>query len=120
VQAIRTAIAATADEVREFLEGASTNGRGRAERFGAELGPFAAARIDPERFAALFAGAVTVDGRRLDAIRRALELLDELIKRHRPGGPGITRHGLAEEVDRPRADRARAAARAVEQVRADG
>jgi len=122
VQAIRTAIAATADEVREFLEGASTNGRGRAERFGAELGPFAAGRIDPERFAALFAGAVRVDGRHLDAIRRALEILDELIKRHTDlvvvrVPPG---HGLVEEVDRALAQigRAFAAARAVEQVRA--
>jgi hypothetical protein len=122
VQAIRTAIAATADEVREFLAGASTNGRGRAERFGAELGPFAAARIDPERFAALFADAINVDQQHIDAIRRGLEILDELIKRHTDlvivrVPPG---HGLVEEVDRALAQigRAFAAARAVDQARA--
>jgi hypothetical protein len=122
VQAIRTAIAATAEEVRGFLAGTGTNGHGRAERFGAELGPFAASRIDAARFAALFAGGASVDQRHLDVIRRGLEILDELIKRHTDlvvvrVPPG---HGLVEEVDCALAQigRAFAAARAVDHARA--
>jgi hypothetical protein len=120
-QAFRATIATTAEEVRNFLatHGASTNGN--AERTAAELGEFAAGRIDFARFMSLFGDAATLDQHALETIARGLETLTELAGREHtlfvcevPSGDDLVR-----VVGRALADVGRAfgAARTVEMTR---
>ncbi len=121
-QAFRSALALTIDEVRSRLD-AGSGGEGEAgPRTGAELGPFASGRIDPERFARLTARKDSTGDAWLEPARRALDTLrtvaargDELFRvRVEPGGD------VYASVDRALAEAGRAfgAARLADLARA--
>ena len=78
-EAFLSAVATAADGARGFLAAqrgpAGKNGNGRAAR---ELGPFAAGRLDAERFDAVFAGTALLDAPALELLGRAQAVLDEV------------------------------------------
>lgn len=76
-----SALATAADEVRSYLATHQTTLDGRVARLGAELGPFAAGRIDVERLAALFGPEKEAEPLAVEAIERALETLNDLLSR---------------------------------------
>lgn len=80
-EAYHSAVATAVDEVRGLLEShrAPMKG-GKGERTASELGAFAAGRIDPERFEALFSGQQTLDADSIERIEEALESLTEAAK----------------------------------------
>ncbi len=81
-ETFRAALAATADQMRAFLaaqRGASENGR--AGRLAAELGVFAAGRVDAGTLATLFHPAETRDPAALAAVDRACGVLAALSAR---------------------------------------
>ena len=81
-ETFRAALAATADQMRAFLSaqrGASENGGAR--RLAAELGVFAAGRMDAGKLATLFRPAETRDPTALAAVERACGVLAVLSAR---------------------------------------
>ena len=76
-EAFRSALVATAEDVRGFLASRGGPAGERVERLARELGPFAEGRIDSTRFAALLAPEAALDPATLDVVRRALAVLDE-------------------------------------------
>jgi hypothetical protein len=75
VAAFHSAVATAEEEIRSFVakgRGASSQ---RAERTLAELGPFAAGRIDPEKFAALLHETDEISDTAADVLARAEEIL---------------------------------------------
>jgi len=81
-ETFRAALAATADQIRTFLasqRGASENGGAR--RLAAELGVFAAGRVDAGRLATLFRPAEARDPTALAAVERACDVLTALSAR---------------------------------------
>ena len=121
-EAFRSALALTLDQVRNELDVRAAREDGTGARAAAELGRFAAGRIDPERFAALTSASLSEDDSWLEPARRALETLRAVKSRRdglfsarvEPGGD------LYAEVDRALADAGRAfgAARVFELARA--
>ncbi len=121
-EAFRSALALTLDQVRNDLDVRAAREDGTGARAAAELGHFAAGRIDPERFAALTSAAQSEDDSWLEPARRALDTLRAVKARRdglfsaqvEPGGD------LYAEVDRALADAGRAfgAARVFELARA--
>jgi hypothetical protein len=80
--AFGAALAASAEQVREFLRvQQSSSDNGRASRLASELGSFAAGRIDPARLATLFQAATTCDPGSLAAVEQALDTLTALADR---------------------------------------
>jgi hypothetical protein len=77
----RSAVAAAADEVAALLAERRTPTNGRAERVAHELGAFAGARIDSDRFAALFASAPAADAETLARLERAHHALRHVVGR---------------------------------------
>ena len=74
-----SAVVAAVEEVRAFLEAHRPSFDGRAtHRAGAELGAFAAGRIDPERFGALLGGGPALDGAGIARVERALHELSRV------------------------------------------
>jgi hypothetical protein len=77
VEAFHSAVATAEEEVRSFV----AHGRGvaehRSEQALAELGPFAAGRIDPEKFAALLANADDLTPEAEGVMDRAEHILAE-------------------------------------------
>ncbi len=71
LEAFRSGVATAAERLR--AEPAELRGAGddRAAQAAEELGLFAAGRIDPERFAALFGGGDTTDAGALDELEAA-------------------------------------------------
>ncbi len=121
-EAFRSALALTLDQVRNELDVRAAQEDGTGARAAAELGRFAAGRIDPERFAALTSASALEDDSWLEPARRALETLRAVKAR----GDGLfsarveTGGDLYAEVDRALADAGRAfgAARLFELARA--
>jgi hypothetical protein len=74
-EAFRSALALTLDQVRTELDVRAAREDGTGARAAAELGRFAAGRIDPERFAALTSASASDDDSWLEPARRALETL---------------------------------------------
>lgn len=74
----RSAVVATAEEVRGILGAHATPPDGRADRAAQELGSFAAGRIAADRFAALFSDGRPLDGPSVSAMEDALEVLAEV------------------------------------------
>ncbi len=121
IGALRTMLVAAAEEIRAWLAAQDADGRPAAERWAAELGPFAAGRITSDRVAELFTATTAVEDAHLEVARRGLEILDRLAERHAdlvslrvpPGGD------LVAEVERAlaRIGRAFAAARLAEHAR---
>ncbi|MEJ2501913.1 MAG: hypothetical protein P8177_01135, partial [Gemmatimonadota bacterium] len=117
------AVATAVDEVRSLLAANRKAGSGKkGERAAAQLGVFAAGRIDTERFESLFSEQEALDADAAERIEEALATLTELLEagdglysvKVRPGGDlrDAVRDGLA------RAGRAFGAGRAVERARA--
>ena len=121
-EAFRSALALTLDQVRNELDVQDAREDGTGARAAAELGRFAADRIDPERFAALTSASASEDDSWLEPAQRALETLRAVKDR----GDGLfgtlveTGGDLYAEVDRALADAGRAfgAARLFELARA--
>lgn len=81
-RAFRAALAGSAEEVRSYLSTYHSSWESRVAAAAAELGPLAAGRIDPARFAALFLEpGAAVDATTVTAIERALETLAGLARR---------------------------------------
>lgn len=123
-ESYHSAVATAVDEVRTLLERhrAPGNGRKKGARAAAELGAFAAGRIDTERFESLFSEQEQMGSDALERIEEALAVLTELAEageslhtvKVRPGGDlrDTVREALAH------AGRAFGAGRAVENARA--
>jgi hypothetical protein len=121
-EAFRSALALTLDQVRNELDVQAAREDGTGARAAAELGRFAAGRIDPERFAALTSASASEDDSWLEPARRALETL-RAVKTRADGlfsARVETGGDLYSEVDRALADAGRAfgAARLFELARA--
>ena len=124
IAAFDSSLARTADEVRAFMAPRQSGWEAQVARAKAQLGPLAADRIDPERFATVFAPRRQTEPAALKAADRALETLVALAARREalctaevpPGG------SLYDTVARTLGEvgRAFAAARLVHDVRAGG
>lgn len=79
-EAYRSAVATAVDEVRTLLEAQRAPQNGKGKRAAAELGAFAAGRIDTERFAQLFSQQDTLDADAVETIEKALATLNELLE----------------------------------------
>ncbi len=79
--AFRSSLVTTADEVRAALRTRQSTWDGRVARVRAELGPLAAGRIDPDRFATLVANHQEANPAAIELLERALETLTELVAR---------------------------------------
>lgn len=74
------AVATAHDELRGLLARQRVPPQGTARRAQAELGVFAGGRLDPARFAAVFAGDSRLDETALDRIEAAAETLAEVLE----------------------------------------
>jgi hypothetical protein len=74
-EAYHSAVATAVDEVRALLDSQRPRRNGRGERMAAELGLFAAGRIDPERFASVFAEQDALDPEAIERIQHGLDTL---------------------------------------------
>jgi hypothetical protein len=123
-EAYHSAVATAVDEVRALLDAQRTPAGGKGSRAAAELGAFAAGRIDAERFESLFSERENLDSDAVRRIEAALAVLTELVEagddlylaRVRPGADlrDTVRKALA------RSGRAFGAGRAVERARNGG
>lgn len=116
--AFRSAVAATREEVRGWIEAHRKPHNGSSTRAHHGLGSFAAGRIDLNRFASLVSRTDAVDAATLERIEAALATLDEvhacgddLFRVEVPAG-GSLRDALEDSL--ARAGRAFGAARVVE------
>jgi hypothetical protein len=66
------------DQVRTFLAEHHTGANGKTGRLQAELGPFAAARIDAERFSKLLGNEAKLDRLTVETIEKARDTMAEL------------------------------------------
>lgn len=76
IETYRTAVVSAAERVRGLVMSEPSTRTGRAMRVRAELGAFAAGRIDPERFAAVLGGGPALDAltrRRVDRAGKVLQ-----------------------------------------------
>jgi hypothetical protein len=81
IAVFRSALSNTSEQARVLLEARVESEDEGRETAGAELGLFAAGRIDPERFAKLGAFHESLDAVAADAIRKALDTLKDLSAR---------------------------------------
>lgn len=123
-EAYHSAVATAVDEVRTLLDSQKAPAGAAGARAAAELGAFAAGRIDVERFESLFSEREKLDAETVARIETALATLTELLEagddlhlaKARTGTDlrDTVRDALA------RAGRAFGAGRAVERARTDG
>jgi hypothetical protein len=78
-EAYHSAVATAVDEVRALLEAQRAPQNGKGQRVAAELGVFAAGRIDPERFGSLFSEQESLSADALERIQEALDTLTGLL-----------------------------------------
>jgi len=81
IRAFRSAMATTIEQMRGFRESHDSAKDGRVAHLAAELGPFAAGRIDVDRFAGVFHDAVKLDRVTLETIDKAVATLGDLSSR---------------------------------------
>ncbi len=81
VQAFRSTLARTADEVGRLLRAHSTTKEAKGARLAAELGPFAQGRIAVDRFASVLEHQPAVNGGAAEVVRHAHRTLTELLGR---------------------------------------
>jgi hypothetical protein len=105
--AFQSALGTTVEQVQSFLGEYQASGNGHLDRMAAELGPFAADRIDTERLGKLFGSTVSVDRLTLETIEKARDTMAELAKRN---------HELFLVDVTPGGDLRTAVARALEEV----
>ncbi len=119
--AFESAVAATVEDVRRFLEEQRSRVEGHVERASAELGVFGTRHIDAARFGALFQRGPRLSSTAMDTIEHALDTLLEMQRL----GPSLftcrvpAGHGLVETVTEAlaRSGRAFGAARVAHAVR---
>ncbi len=80
-RAFRSALATTIDQIRSFQAAHGSAAESKADRMALELGPFAAGRIDVERFSSLFTDTLKLDRPTLETIDKALKTLSDLASR---------------------------------------
>ncbi len=102
----RSALGTTVDQIDHYLAEHGQSANGSSGRAAEELGPFAAGRIDIDRFAQLFRTA-TLDGRVRETIERARDTIAELAGRN---------SGLFQVTVKSGADLGNAVARAFEEI----
>jgi hypothetical protein len=120
-EAYHSAVATAVDEVRQLLDAKKAATGAKGSRAAAELGVFAAGRIDTERFESFFSEQEKLDDTAVEKIEAALATLTELLEagddlymtKVRPGGDlrDTVRDALG------RTGRAFGAGRTVERVR---
>ncbi|MBI2527149.1 MAG: hypothetical protein HYV93_14345 [Candidatus Rokubacteria bacterium] len=81
IGAFRATLAATADEVRNYLATRQSTWEGKVARVGAQLGPLASGRIDVERFATLVEDQPDASSAALETLGGALAALGDLAGR---------------------------------------
>lgn len=81
LQAFRSTLARTADEVGQLLRSRTATKQARIARFAAELGPFAGGRIAVDRFAQVLESRPGVNGGAAEVVRRAHGVLTGLVER---------------------------------------
>ena len=123
-EAYHSAVATAVDEVRTLLDGQKATEAKKGDRAAAELGLFAAGRIDTEQFESLLSDQEKLDADAVKRIEAALGVLKEIMEagddlhtvRVRPGGDlrDAVQGALA------RAGRAFGAGRSVERARSGG
>jgi hypothetical protein len=120
-QAFHSAVATAVDEVQVLLDAQRPRKNGRGERLAAELGAFAAGRIDMERFASVFGEQESLSSDAVEGIDAALHTLmallaegEDLYTLKVPAG-GDLRNEVREALARP--GMAFGAGRAVENLR---
>jgi hypothetical protein len=80
-QAFRSSLATTIDQIRNFQVAHGSAADSKIDRLAAELGPFAAGRIDLERYSSLHTNNLKLDRPTLETIDKALQTLTELASR---------------------------------------
>jgi hypothetical protein len=80
-QAFRSSLATTIDQIRSFQLAHGSAAESKIDRLAAELGPFAAGRIDLERYSSLHTDTLKLDRPTLETIDKALQTLSELAAR---------------------------------------
>ncbi len=107
--AFRSALGTTVEQVQTFLSEHRSSQNGGVNRVAAELGPFAADRIDTDRLAKLFGGSLKLDTLTVETIQKARDTMNELSQRNHdlflvnvnPGGDLRAAVGAAlEEIGR--------------------
>ncbi len=102
----RSALGTTVDQIDHYLAEHGQSANGGSGRAAEELGPFAAGRIDVDRFSQLFRTA-TLDGRVRETIERARDTIAELAGRNT---------GLFQVTVKSGTDLGSAVARALEEI----
>jgi len=80
--AFRSALGTTVEQVQTFLAEHRQSPNGGVNRVAAELGPFAADRIDTDRLAKLFGGSLKLDTLTVETIEKARDTMNELSQRN--------------------------------------
>lgn len=92
--AFQAALGTTIEQVQHFLHDNQGSENGKAGRVSAELGPFAAGRIDMDQLSKLVGGGASLDTLTIETIEKARDTIAELAKRNsdlflaevKPGG----------------------------------
>lgn len=77
-EAFRSTLVSSAEELRGMLSEASLSGRGREDVLAAELGPFAAGRVDTGRLATVLSDRTTLAPEAVAVMEEAARLLEDL------------------------------------------
>ncbi|NIM49617.1 MAG: hypothetical protein GTN62_05275 [Gemmatimonadales bacterium] len=103
--AFRSALGNTVEQVQAFLAEHGSSENGQVERIAAELGPFAAGRIDTGKLSKLFNNGMALDGLTIEAIEKACNTIAELAERNHqlylvdvPSG-GDLRHAVGQALE---------------------
>lgn len=80
--AFRSALGTTVEQVQTFLNEHRGAQNGGVNRVAAELGPFAAGRMDTDLMAKLFGGSVKLDALTIETIEKARDTITELARRN--------------------------------------
>ena len=80
--AFRSALGTTVEQVQAFLSEHHGSQNGGVNRIAAELGPFAAGRMDTDLMAKLFGGSVKLDALTVETIEKARDTMTELARRN--------------------------------------
>ena len=80
--AFRSALGTTVEQVQAFLSDNRGSQNGGVNRVAAELGPFAAGRMDTDLMAKLFGGSVKLDALTIETIEKARDTMTELARRN--------------------------------------
>ncbi len=81
-EAFQSALSTTVEQVQSFLDEHRGSENGKTDRIGAELGPFAAGRINTEQMAKIFGSSVSLDTLTIETIEKARDTIAELAKRN--------------------------------------